>query len=105
MCAVVWCYTGPLEKAEEAFKPIRSFRQPTIDFCGPIPFPALQSMFDALYPAGLQWYWQADFFNHYDEKAIGLHIKYGAQLPTPYSTTYIYPINGAARQVGKQDTA
>ena len=25
MCAVVWCYTGPLEKAEERFKPIRAF--------------------------------------------------------------------------------
>ena len=105
MCAVVWCYTGPLDKAEEVFKPIRSFRPPAIDFTGPIPFPALQSMFDALYPPGLQWYWRADFFNHFDDKAIGLHVKYGAQLATPYSTMHIYPINGAAGRVGKQDTA
>ena len=27
MCGVVWCYTGPLEKAEEVFKPIRAFKQ------------------------------------------------------------------------------
>ena len=27
-----------------------------------MPFPALQSAFDALYPPGLQWYWRADFF-------------------------------------------
>ena len=105
MCVVVWCYTGPLEKAEEVFKPIRSFRQPAIDFCGPIPFPALQSMFDALYPPGLQWYWRSDFFNHYDDKTINLHVKYGAQLPTPFSTMHIYPINGAAGRIGQQDTA
>ena len=105
MGAVVWCYTGPLEKAEEVFKPIRAFRQPAIDFAGPIPFPALQSMFDALYPAGLQWYWRADFINHYDEKAINLHVKYGSQLPTPFSTMHIYPINGAAGRVGQHDTA
>jgi FAD/FMN-containing dehydrogenase len=105
MCAVVWCYTGPLEKAEETFKPIRAFRQPAIDFTGPIPFPALQSMFDALYPAGLQWYWRSDFFSHYDDKTIDLHVKYGKQLPTPFSTMHIYPINGAAGRVGKQATA
>ena len=105
MCAVLWCYTGPLEKAEEVFKPIRQFSPPAIDFAGPIPFPALQTMFDALYPPGLQWYWRSDFFKGYDDQAIKLHVKYAAQLPTPYSTMHIYPINGAAGRVGKQDTA
>jgi len=105
MCAIVWCYTGPPETAVEAFKPIREFSPPAIDFAGPIPFPALQGMFDALYPAGLQWYWRADFFHDYDAKAIDLHTKYGAQLPTMHSTMHIYPINGAASRVGAQDTA
>jgi len=105
MCAVVWCYTGELAEAEAAFKPIRKFSPPAIDFAGPIPFPALQSMFDALYPAGLQWYWRADFFNHYDDKAIDLHVKYGSELPTMFSTMHIYPINGAVQRVGNQDTA
>ena len=105
MCAIVWCYTGPLEKGEEVLKPIRSFRKPAIDFCGPVPFPALQSMFDALYPAGLQWYWRSEFFNSFDDKAISLHVKYATQLPTPFSTMHIYPINGAAGRIGRQDTA
>jgi hypothetical protein len=105
MCTVVWCYSGSLEKGEEVFKPIRSFRTPAIEICGPIPFPVLQSMFDAFYPAGLQWYWRSDFFNHYDDKMIDLHVKYALQLPTPYSTMHIYPINGAAGRIGKQDTA
>ena len=105
MCAVVWCYTGDLANAEAAFDKIRKFSPPAIDFAGPIPYPALQSMFDALYPAGLQWYWRADFFNHYDDKAIDLHVKHGAQLPTMFSTMHIYPINGAVQRVGSQDTA
>ena len=105
MCAIVWCYTGAPETAEAAFKPIRQFDPPAIDFAGPIPFPALQSMFDGLYPAGLQWYWRTDFFNGYDNKAIDLHTKYGAQLPTMQSTMHIYPINGAAGRVGPQDSA
>jgi FAD/FMN-containing dehydrogenase len=105
MCAIVWCYSGPLAQAEERFKPIRAFRPPAIDFAGPIAWPALQSMFDALYPAGLQWYWKADFFNELNDKSIDLHVKYGAQLPTMHSTMHIYPINGAAGRVGKNDTA
>jgi len=105
MCALVWCYTGPLDQAEERFKPIRAFGPPAVDFAGPIPFPALQSMFDALYPAGLQWYWKADFFRELNDQAIDLHVKYGARLPTMHSTMHIYPINGAAHRVGTADTA
>ena len=78
---------------------------PVIDFAGEIPWPALQTMFDALYPPGLQWYWKADFFRELDDRAIELHTKYGAQLPTMHSTMHIYPINGAAHRVGAQETA
>jgi hypothetical protein len=50
-----------LDKAEEIFNPIRDVLRPAVDFVGPIPHPALQIMFDALFPPGLQWYWKADF--------------------------------------------
>ena len=78
---------------------------PAIDFAGPIPWPVLQSLFDALYPPGLQWYWKADFFNELDDRAIELHVKYAERLPTMQSTMHLYPINGAAHRVGKNDTA
>jgi len=104
MAAIIWCYNGPLDTAEEMFKPIRSFRQPAIDFTAPIPFPALQSMFDALYPPGLQWYWQADFFKHYDGEAIKLNVERNKEMPTIFSGTHIYPINGAAGRIGPVDT-
>ena len=105
MCAIVWCYTGPLEQAEERFAPIRAFGTPAIDFAGPIPWPTLQSLFDALYPAGLQWYWKADFLNDLSDEAIALHVRHGEQLPTMHSTMHIYPINGAVHRVGRGDTA
>jgi FAD/FMN-containing dehydrogenase len=105
MCAIVWCYTGPLEQAEERLELFRAFRPPAIDVAGPIAWPVLQSLFDALYPPGLQWYWKADFFSELNDKAIDLHMKYGAQLPTMHSTMHIYPINGAAGRVGTNDTA
>jgi FAD/FMN-containing dehydrogenase len=105
MCGVVWCYTGDLDKAEEVFKPIRAVKTPALDFAGPMPVPVLQTMFDALYPPGLQWYWKADFAKDVNEKSIDLHAKYGSELPTPLSTMHMYPVNGFASGIGKNDTA
>lgn len=105
MCAVVWCYTGEMEQAAPHFQPIRETLPPAVDFAGPIPWPVLQSLFDALYPKGLQWYWKTDFFTDLSDKAIALHEKYGAQLPTMHSTMHLYPINGAVHRIGSGDTA
>src|SRR3984893_18575361 len=46
MCAIVWACTAPQSKAEEMFKPIRAFKKPALDLVGPLPQPALQSLFD-----------------------------------------------------------
>jgi len=105
MCAVIWCYAGPMEEAEATFAPIRAFRTPALDLVGPMPYPALQSMFDAVYPPGLQWYWKADFVKELSDEAIALHGKYGSQLPTMHSSMHLYPINGATQLVGRNDTA
>ena len=104
MCGIVWCYTGPVAKAGELFKPIRSFGPPALDLVGELPYPVVQSMFDPLYPPGMQWYWRADFVNEMKDEAIPLHIKYASELPTMLSTTHIYPVNGAVHKVGKNDT-
>jgi FAD/FMN-containing dehydrogenase len=105
MCTIVWCYTGALERAEEAFQPIRATIAPAVDFAGPMPWPVLQSLFDALYPKGLQWYWKTDFFTDLSDRVIDLHLKYGVRLPTMHSTMHLYPINGAVHHVGTNDTA
>ena len=105
MCGIVWCYTGPIKKAEKVFKPIRKFKAAAIDLVGPIPHPALQSLFDGLYPSGMQWYWKADFVRTLPDEAIAQHLKYAPTLPTLQSTMHLYPINGAASRVKKGATA
>lgn len=104
VCGIVWCYTGPIKKAEKVFKPIRSFKVPVLDLVGPIPHPALQSMFDPLYPPGLQWYWKADFVRTLTDEAIALHVKHAAKLPSMHSTMHMYPISGAASRVKNSAT-
>jgi len=105
VCMVTWCYTGDMSRAEEVFKPIREFAPPLMDYAGPIPWPVLQNLFDFIYPKGLQWYWRADFVKDISDDAVKLHLKYAEQLPTGHSTMHLYPINGRAHQVGRNDTA
>ena len=104
MCGIVWCYTGPEEKADEVFAPVQEVGTPALHGIHDMPLPALQSAFDGLYPPGLQWYWKADFINELSDEAIEEHMKF-AEVPTMHSTMHLYPINGAAHQVGKNDTA
>ena len=104
MCGIIWCCTGSIDNANEILEPIRSYRPPSFEFFGPMPFPMLQSMFDGLYPPGLQMYWKADFFRDLSDQAIDLHVHYGSQVPTLQSTMHLYPINGAAHKPASSDT-
>ena len=104
VCGVVWCYTGPQEQIDTVFAPIREVAPMLFEFIGPMPHPALQSMFDAVYPAGHQWYWKADFFRELPDEAIAQHVQFARALPTPQSAMHLYPIDGAASRVGPSDT-
>jgi FAD/FMN-containing dehydrogenase len=99
VCGIVWCYTGPHDRADEVLEPVRTFGNPLIDGIQEMPFNILQSAFDALYPAGLQWYWRADFFETINDDAVEVHRKYGPLLPSGHSTMHLYPIDGAAARV------
>lgn len=105
MCGIMWVSTAASDEAEKVTKPMRSVGKPALDHVGPMPFPAIQSIFDPLYPPGLQWYWRADFLKELSDAAIAKHVEYGHKLPTTHSTAHFYPINGAAHRVGRNDTA
>ena len=104
-CAIVWCYTGPHDRADEVLEPVRSFGSPLLVGMHDMPYNVLQGAFDGLYPPGLQWYWRADIFEEITDEAIEAHCEYGAQMPTGHSTMHLYPIDGAASRVGAEDTA
>lgn len=104
-CGIIWCYTGPHDRADEVLEPVRSFGNPLVVGMHDMPFTALQSAFDALYPPGLQWYWRADMFEEISDEAIAVHEQFGNALPTGHSTMHLYPIDGAAERVSSDATA
>jgi hypothetical protein len=104
MCGIVWCCLGSPRDAERYIDDIRKHVPPVFEALGEMPYPALQSAFDPLYPPGLQWYWKGDFVNELTDEATRVHAKHGA-VPTMHSTMHLYPIDGAAARVGKNETA
>jgi FAD/FMN-containing dehydrogenase len=104
VCAVMWCYTGAEQAAAEAFAPVHDVGTPLLHGVGPVPFPALQSLFDGLYSPGLQWYWRADFVNDLSDAAIEQHRRFGESMPTLHSSMHLYPIDGAVHDVRPEAT-
>jgi FAD/FMN-containing dehydrogenase len=104
VAGVVWCWTGDPDRADAALAEARAQPGVLLDGMMPMPLPALQSAFDAVYPAGDQWYWRADFVREIPDAAVEKHVEFAAKMPTWKSTMHLYPIDGAAHRVGPTDT-
>ena len=104
VAAVIWCWTGSPEQADEVLADARAQPGLLLDGVQPMPLPALQSAFDPVYPAGDQWYWRGDFVREIPDAAIEVHQRFAGGMPTWKSTMHLYPIDGAAHRVGPGDT-
>ncbi|MEZ5078615.1 MAG: FAD-binding oxidoreductase [Solirubrobacterales bacterium] len=106
VCGIVWCYVGDPGDAAAAIAPLlEATPEPVLHGAQETTLPELQSAFDPVYPAGDQWYWRADFVREIPDAAIEAHAEFGAAMPTWQSTMHLYPVDGAAHDVGPADTA
>jgi len=98
--ALAVCYTGDRENGESVLRPLRKFGQPVADVVGPIPYPALQSMFDGAYPSGLQNYWKSSYLNDLSDDAITVVAEHARQMPPPTANFYFEHLGGAIARAG-----
>jgi FAD/FMN-containing dehydrogenase len=104
-CGMVVCWSGPPDQAAKAIAPFRDWAHVVAEFVGPMPYPAMNSLFDGLVPAGLQHYWKAVYVKDLTDGAIEAHMKFGPKVPAVNSTVHIYPINGAVHDMAAEATA
>jgi FAD/FMN-containing dehydrogenase len=104
-CAAIVHWSGPLSEGERAMAPFRAIAPVVAEMAGPMPYPALNSAFDALFPKGIRSYWKGSFVSELTDEAIEAHVRHGAQVPEVSATMHLYPINGACHNVGADDTA
>ena len=105
LSALLPTYVGPIPDGERAIEPFRQFGPPAADMNGPIPYRALQSMFDAAYPEGRRNYWKSAFIDALSDDMIDLMVERYASTPSPYATFFLEQCGGAVNRVGAGDTA
>jgi FAD/FMN-containing dehydrogenase len=106
ICLLMSCYNGPEAEGKKALASLLGeLPEPLFNWMGTMPYPAVQSMFDGLYPKGMQWYWRGDFVKELPDAAIDAHLEQAANTPSELSLMHLYPIDGAVQRVGKGDTA
>jgi FAD binding domain/Berberine and berberine like len=101
---LIACWTGPPEEGEEALRPLEEW--PILgQGVGPMPYPVINTLFDELLPPGLRHYWKTHSVRDIPEEAADLHVEHGTRVPTIESGTFFFPLDGAPRRVGPEDTA
>jgi FAD/FMN-containing dehydrogenase len=104
-CAAIVHWAGPLEQGEAAMKPFREVAPVVAEMVGPMPYPALNGAFDALFPKGIRSYWKGAFVTELTDDAVAAHVEHGSKVPEVSATMHLYPINGACHRVGSAETA
>jgi FAD/FMN-containing dehydrogenase len=105
LCGVIACWTG----AEDEDDRIRD----RVAALGPVlgrhlermPYPVINTLFDDLVPRGLYHYWKGTFTQGLSDGAVDAFVEYGATTPSIQSVTVVYPLDGACRRVGPEETA
>ena len=105
MIAVAACYAGPPEDGEKAIKPLRDFAAPAVDVIGPMPYVALQGMFDPGAPKGIMAYWKTEYLRDLDDAAVEAVVAHAGQMGTPFAQVHIHHVGGAVATVGADATA
>jgi FAD/FMN-containing dehydrogenase len=106
MCLLMCCFNGTEADGKKALAPLlKALPEPWFNWMSTMPYPAVQGMFDGLYPKGHQWYWRGAFVKSLPDAAIEAHLEQAAKTPSELSLMHLYPIDGAVHRVGKGDTA
>jgi hypothetical protein len=93
------CYAGAIDAGDKVVAPIRALR-PAADLVGPMPYTALQAMFDPLVPKGIYAYLKSDYFDHNPSAMVNDMVAWAERKPGPLAMAHLNhcgPIRREAR--------
>lgn len=88
------CYSGSMDAGEEVVAPLRALR-PTVDIIGPMPYTALQAMFDPIVPKGTCAYVKSDYFDDIPPAMVDDMIEWARRKPGAMSMARLNHFGGA----------
>jgi hypothetical protein len=106
MTAVIAMYAGSVTEGQRALQPLRELATPLADASQPMPYTALQQMFDPFFPEGdLHYYWKSLNLDCLNDEAIETLIGYAGERPSAMSVIDLWALGGAVGRVAAPDTA
>ena len=103
--AIVPCYIGSLAEGERLLAPLRRFGSPVADTVAPLPYVAMQQIFDPAFPPGRLNYWKSALAGRLTDELIEASVEHARKVPSPHTPILFIEMHGAYRRVGKTDTA
>jgi FAD/FMN-containing dehydrogenase len=103
--ALISCWTGDHDEGAKILDSFRDVGPVMAEMVGPMPYAALNALFDPLLPRGLQHYWKAVFAGDLTDDVIAVHAEHAQRMPAVNCAVHLYPVNGAAHDVAPDATA
>ena len=98
-------HAGDVAEGMEVMQPLRELATPLADISQPMPYTAVQSAFDPMFPRGvLQSYWKAVYLPELPDEAVDLIAKKGGERPSPLTFVDTYVNGGAVARVPAEET-
>lgn len=105
VAGIVVVYNGPLEEGETVIRPIREYGAPIVDQIGPMPYTAVQTMFDPMAPTGRHYYVKAPYLREIKDGAVDALVSHFAEVPSPFTLVFLQQKPGAMARGAADQTA
>jgi hypothetical protein len=96
--AIACCHLDPEGTAEDDLRPLRDLG-PAVDVVEPMPYAAIQGMFDAGVPRGSRNYWRSGYVNTLSDGAIEAILAASDGVPAPLGQLHVHQMGGAMSRV------
>jgi FAD/FMN-containing dehydrogenase len=105
LAALVVFHTGDAAEAERDLEPFKTWGSPAVVDVGPMPYPVMNTLLDAGYPAGALNYWLSSFTSDLSDELIAVALDRFATAPSPMAAILLEHFHGAVTRVGVGETA
>jgi FAD/FMN-containing dehydrogenase len=102
---ILTCWSGAGEEDDNILKMVSASGKIVGQALWRMPYPEVNTFFDALLPAGLRHYWKACVSTGFTSGAIEAHLDHGPGVLTIEGGLFVFPINGACHRIADDDTA
>jgi FAD/FMN-containing dehydrogenase len=105
LAALVVFHSGSPAEAERDLAPFKAWGSPLVVDVGPMPYPTMNTILDAGFPAGSLNYWLSSFTRGLSDELIDAAVERFTTVPSTMSSILFEHFHGAVTRIGATETA